>query len=181
MNTFSLYRPTTTSHWLYYMVDIFNLPHVMTLLNITNLSLCIFCLSRPVFLIRTFPLLRHSSFLTCKQCAWPKHNFALPALPSLHFLILPPNGCSDAVIRPQIYAFGVSQCLAFPLVLSSHVPSSLSLALILYFWDSICKALTDGRVIFTRSLCLTYTSIQNTCTSTLHKHLDTGWRWNTHY
>lgn len=69
-----------------------------------------------------------------------------------HFLILPLNGCSDTVSRPQIYAFGVSHCLAFPSSSHHMPPSSLSLALILYFWDSICTAWTDGRVIFTVSL-----------------------------
>lgn len=84
-------------------------------------------------------------------CNVPPHNFAQPALPSLHFLILPPNGCSDAVSRPQIYAFGISHCLAFPSSSHHMFPSPLSLALILYFWDSICTSLTDGRVIFTLS------------------------------
>lgn len=53
--------------------------------------------------------------------------------------------------RPQIYAFGISHCLAFPSSPHHMFPSPLSLALILYFWDSICTALTDGRVIFTLS------------------------------
>lgn len=100
-----------------------------------------------------------SSFLTWMQRACPHRNFTLPALPSLRFLILPPNGCSDAVSRPQIYAFGVSHCLAFPSSSHHMSPSSLSLALIRYFWDSICTPLTDGRVIFTPSLCLTHTHI----------------------
>lgn len=38
------------------------------------------------------------------------------------FLVHPPNGCSGSVIRPQISVGAVSHCLAFPLVLSSHVP-----------------------------------------------------------
>lgn len=109
-------------------------------------------------------LLPDSSSLTWMQRAWPHHNFALPALPSRHFLILPPNGCSDAVSRPQIYAFGVSHCLAFPSSSHHMSPSSLSLALILYFWDSICTALTDGRVIFTLS---------DTHIHTVHMYLNT--------
>lgn len=104
-------------------------------------------------------LLPDSPSLTWMQRAWPHYNFALPALPSLHFLILPLNGCSDAVIRPQIYAFGVSHCLAFPSSSHHMSPSSLSLALILYFWDSICTARTDGRVIFTLSIWHTHTHI----------------------
>lgn len=102
MSTFPLFRPTSTSSWLYYTVGIFNqlylrLWYVMTVFNVTNFSLYIFSLSRPVVFICTFFFPPDSSSLTWMHHAWPHHNFALPALRSLHFLILPLNGCSDAL------------------------------------------------------------------------------------
>ena len=79
-------------------------------------------LSPRIFLICTFSLSPISYTLTWMWWAWPHHISTLPAFSSHHFLILPLNGCSDAVSRPQIYVSAVSHCLAFPLVLSSHVP-----------------------------------------------------------
>lgn len=59
MDTFPPCRPTATLHWLYYRVDIFNQLKlwwdVMTVLNVTNFSFYVFCLSHLVFLICTFP------------------------------------------------------------------------------------------------------------------------------
>lgn len=99
---------------------------------------------------------------------------ALPASPSLHFLILPLNGCSDAVSRLQIYAFGVSHCLAFPSSSHHMPPSSLSLALILYFWDSICTAPNRWEgYIYSVSQSDAHTSIQYTAQT--FKYSDERW------
>lgn len=121
-STFPLCWPPTTLPQLYYTVDIFiqlypGFDQIVWQYGTLQMSLFIFSIS-----LSPSSLFVHSPYPWFLIPHMDRRIFPLHALPSLSFLILPPSGCSDAVSRPQIYAFGVSHCLAFPLAFSSHVP-----------------------------------------------------------
>lgn len=101
--------------------------------------------------------------LVCPVCYSPHFPFPQFLLSHMDATLLAPSQLCSALLcqlstfssslwtaaltlsfAPQIYAAGISQGLVFSSFSRHTCPVSLSLALILYFWDSICTEPTDG-------------------------------------